>query len=123
MNDSIITLVKDNPFLKKWLYKHALLQMLKSEEAKAKEMVKNESNAKFLVNRELTEYCGNLAEINSALQTIHNLRDEENKIKQEITNAKEELQSEKINRQNLIKYCIIASIAVAIIIIILIIIN
>lgn len=81
MSESIYTLVKENKFIKEWLFRNHLSGKLNSVSDEAKRMVRNESKRGINIDDDLRNYCGELTDLNKALKRIQALRVQEKQVK------------------------------------------
>lgn len=108
--NSLLTLVEDNPLLKKWMNLCKLDQELQSFGDEVGSNFSNEVDAKVAVPSELSHYGSEFASINDDIKTLKALRAEEERLNSEIVHTQKELETAKTNR----KYTIIAIVVMAV---------
>lgn len=114
MEYSVFSFINENHFVGAWLHRKSLSNKLLIEKAKAESMIDSESTSSMSVEGELQKYSSALAGINEDLRTIHSLRDEECRLKGELSTAQAQLQKAKKTKKTLIILAVIAVIAIGI---------
>jgi hypothetical protein len=112
--ESLLTLIEDNPLLKKWVNLCRIEQNMHKLSENLKSNIANETGVEISVPSDISKYGADFATINENIKTLKALRNEENSLKQEIAKLEVELENARKKRKNII----IASVVGVIILII-----
>ena len=108
--NSLLTLVEDNPLLKKWMNLCKLDQELQSFGDEVGSNFSDEVSTEITIPSELSHYGSEFVSINDDIKTLKALRSEEERLNSEIVQTQKELETAKTNR----KYTIIAIVVMAV---------
>lgn len=112
--ESLLTLIEENPLLKKWVNLCRIEQSAHELNENIKNNFINETGAEVRVLSDLSVYGADFANINENIKALKDLRNKESNLQQEIAQTEVALENARKKRKNII----IASVVAAVILII-----
>lgn len=100
--ESLLTLIEDNPILKKWINSCRLERDLYEFCENAKNNFSNEKGMELKVPNDLSDYVAGFKAVNEKNVALKALRAEESKLMQEIAQLETDVEKAKKVRKNII---------------------
>ena len=114
--ESLLTLIENNSLLKKWINSCRLENKMHELKDKIKSDFQDETGAVVNLPSDLSAYGAEFLTLNENIKSLKDLRNEEQRLKNEIVKAEQELEQARKKRKNII----IASVAAVVVLIIVI---